>query len=277
MPPARRLNRIIKLLAAGLYWCALELRDAGLRCLGRRPPARVTVIYYHQVKADERARFAWQMEHLRHWCKPIPAGHTGPLASGRWVAVTADDGWLSFAQNALPEALSRAIPVTIFVIAGHLGDSAPPVPDCEGDRLLSGAEVAALSGPMVTIGCHTLSHRLIPGLSHAEAWRELALARPPLEACSGAPVDLFAFPFGECDGPSLELCRQAGYRRAFSGLPQAAMREPAEFLSGRVRVDPDNWRLEFHLKAVGGYAWVGRAIQLRRRLRARLAKPPISP
>jgi peptidoglycan/xylan/chitin deacetylase (PgdA/CDA1 family) len=271
----RRLNRLIKLLAAGLYWSALELRDAGLRCLGRRPPPRVTIIYYHQVTAGERARLAWQMEHLRRWCKPIPAGHAEPLASGRWVAVTADDGWLSFVQNALPEALSRAIPVTIFVIAGHLGDWAANASD-DSDRLLSGAEVTALSGPMVTIGSHTLSHRMLPGLARAEAWRELALARPRLEAVCGATVDLFAFPFGECDEASLELCRQAGYRRVFSGLPQAALGDPAEFACGRVRVDPDNWRLEFHLKIVGGYAWVGRAVRLRRRLRAALGKPRVA-
>lgn len=269
---SRRLNRVVKLLIAGCYWSGLELWRLSLRRLGCQPPPRVTVIYYHQVRAGERAGFAWQMEHLRRWCKPLPAGHAAPLAGGRWVAVTADDGWLSFVEHALPEAVCRGIPVTIFIIAGHLNDAAIPPPDPDGDRLLSATEVKALSSELVTIGSHTLSHRLMPGLPSAEAWRELTLARPPLQALGGGPVDLFAFPFGECDQHSLELCRQAGYRRVFTGLPAAAMRQPAEFVSGRVRVDPDNWRLEFHLKIVGGYAWVGSAIRIRRRLRAALAR-----
>ncbi len=37
---------------------------------------------------------------------------------------------------------------------------------------------------------------------------------------------------------------------------------------GRVRVDPTDWPLEFHLKLMGAYRWLPMAIALKRRLLA---------
>ena len=63
----------------------------------------------------------------------LPAGR-------RYVIVTADDGWISFVENALPELRSRNIPVTIFVIADRTGDSMGEA----ADHIVSEAELRGL-------------------------------------------------------------------------------------------------------------------------------------
>jgi peptidoglycan/xylan/chitin deacetylase (PgdA/CDA1 family) len=81
-------------------------------------------IYYHQVRRDERDRFAWQMDHLLRWVKSVRAGDLNPNGEElRRIAVTADDGWLSFVENALPELEKRNIPLTLFIVSHRLGDT----------------------------------------------------------------------------------------------------------------------------------------------------------
>jgi len=59
-------------------------------------------------------------------------------------------------------------------------------------------------------------------------------------------------------------------------MPRPALKDPYEFLIGRVRVDPTDWMVEFHLKLVGAYDWVPWAAEIKRRmLRAfRLPRDP---
>jgi hypothetical protein len=83
-------------------------------------------------------------------------------------------------------------------------------------------------------------------------------------------VSLFCFPFGLHSAELVDLCRAAGYERVFGGMPAPALRDPREFLIGRVRVDPADWLAEFHLKLMGAYDWVPLAADLKRRLLAKL-------
>ena len=62
------------------------------------------------------------------------------------------------------------------------------------------------------------------------------------------------------------MCRAAGYTRVFGGMPSPALGDPHEFLIGRVRVDPTDWLVEFHLKLMGAYDWVPFAADLKRRI-----------
>ena len=43
-------------------------------------------------------------------------------------------------------------------------------------------------------------------------------------------------------------CREAGYERVFTIAPSLGLREPDEFETGRVAVDPTDWPIEFRLK-----------------------------
>src|SRR5579871_2224905 len=117
MPPfaPNPLLRLVKFLLSMSFWLLRSLVDGLTRVLGSRRPGHATGIYYHQVPREQRDRFARQMDHLLRWAMPIRADEIPQMKPGRrYVMVTADDGWLSFIENALPELESRAIPVTIF-------------------------------------------------------------------------------------------------------------------------------------------------------------------
>jgi len=258
----RLSTRLLKvLIACGFYALSESWREL-LKLLGRTPPSAATVIYYHHVSHDQRERLVRQLDHLLRWTRPLPADFTEP-PSGSYSIVTADDGWKSFADNAIPELERRNIPVAVFAISDRLGAS---VDGIEFDRLVTPDELRALNLRGVCIGSHTASHAVMTSLSEPEASRELRDSRAQLAAILGHDVTMFCFPYGAYSGPLIPLCREAGYARVFTCDPESAV--APDFVVGRVRVDPTDWPLEFHLKLMGAYRWLPAAIALKRRLRA---------
>jgi len=199
----------------------------------------------------------------------VNAGVGEPLAAGRrYSIVTADDGWKSFADNALPELQRRNIPVTIFAISARLGQS---VDGITFDRLLTADELRALDAKFVTIGSHTATHAMMSTLEDPDAMRELRESHDHLAAVLGRAVTMFCFPYGEYRHSQIPLCREAGYSRVFTCDAEVA--NLSEFVLGRVRVDPTDWPLEFHLKLMGAYRWLPKALTLKRRILATLRGP----
>lgn len=265
MPPfaQSRMGRLVKLLIASAFYVSRELTEAMRRLLGGKPRATATAIFYHQVPKEQRVRFARQMEHLLRWAEPIRAERTEPLRCGsRYAMVTADDGWLSFIENALPELERRNVPVTIFVVSDRLGQSLGQA----HDRLVSESELGGIATHQVSIGSHTSTHARLTTLDEEGIRRELRASRAKLENLLGKEVALFSFPFGAFRDELINECRDAGYKRVFLGIPSSAPRQPHEFVTGRVRVDPTDWLLEFHLKLMGAYSWLPRAINLKQRV-----------
>jgi peptidoglycan/xylan/chitin deacetylase (PgdA/CDA1 family) len=116
---------------------------------------------------------------------------------------------------------------------------------------------------LVTLGSHTLTHPFLPSIGDDEARREIAGSRTALEGILNRKIGLFSFPFGGFNQRSIELCREAGYDRVFTTLPNFALVQPNEFVVGRVRVDPTDSPLEFRLKLAGAYRWLPFAFRLK--------------
>jgi len=265
-PAARALKFAVSL---GFYAGTESIR-ALRRLAGLTTPPVAVVIYYHHVLSEHRERFARQLDHLMHWTTPLRGDRIeASWADARYSIVTVDDGWKSFADNAVPELARRNIPVTMFAISGRLGHS---VDGIEFDRLVTPEELRALDADVMTIGSHTASHAKMTELDAAEAMRELRDSRAQLEALLGHDVAMFCFPYGAYRDDLIPLCREAGYRRVFTCVPTLA--DPAGFVQGRVRVDPTDWPLEFHLKLMGAYRWLPAAIAMKRRLLAMLRGGP---
>lgn len=224
------------------------------RLLGWQVPGTAVAIYYHRVPSGERARFARQMDHLLRWVEPIRADRTEPLRPGtRSVIVTFDDGWASFLESALPELQCREIPATLFAVSDFLDGDDQHLPI---ERLVSEQELRSLDPRLVTVGSHSATHSVMTVLPEPEARREVRESRATLEKILERPVKLFCFPYGRFNEALIEMCREAGYTRVFTGLPFVALSDPQEFATGRIRVDPGDWPLEFHLKLMGAYTWM---------------------
>jgi peptidoglycan/xylan/chitin deacetylase (PgdA/CDA1 family) len=259
---ARLASRLMKLVIGLAFYGVSESWRALQAIFGRRPTPHAVVIYYHHVLKDQREGFARQLDHLRRFTEPLRADLHEPLTpNGRYSIVTADDGWKSFADNALPELARRNIPVTMFAISQRLGQS---VDGITFDRLLDADELRALDAGNVTIGSHTATHAVMTALNEAQATRELCESREQLGAILGRDVTMFCFPYGASRDDLVPLCRSAGYTRVFTCVPVPA--DPGQYVLGRVRVDPTDWPLEFHLKLMGAYRWLPIAIALKRRI-----------
>ena len=261
----RLASRLIKFVVSLAFYTVTELwRLVLLRIFGRTLPLSAVVIYYHHVLKDQRERFSRQLDHLLRWTHPLRADEREPLTpAARYSIVTVDDGWKSFADNAVPELKRRNIPVTMFAISARLGQS---VDGIAFDRLLSADELRALDAGVVTIGSHTATHAMMTTLNEPDAMRELRESREHLAAILGRAVTMFCFPYGAYRDDLIPRCREAGYERIFTCMP--ALANPSAFVQGRVRVDPTDWPLEFHLKVMGAYRWLPMAIAWKRRIRS---------
>jgi peptidoglycan/xylan/chitin deacetylase (PgdA/CDA1 family) len=255
-------KRIIRLGISLPVYVIYEVLDLLRRLIGIPSPARVVSIYYHQVTPAQRERFARQMDHLRRWAQPASVDELDALpVRGRTVIVTADDGWLSFVENALPELEQRSIPVTIFVVSHRLGETL----DDPADRIMTESELLNLRRDLVTIGSHTSTHARLTTLSETDIRRELLDSRARLSQLLKTDVTLFCFPFGALNAQSLALCHAAGYARAFGTQSLAAAELAGTYLIERVRVDPTDWPIEFHLKIMGAYRSLLYAASIRKR------------
>jgi peptidoglycan/xylan/chitin deacetylase (PgdA/CDA1 family) len=260
----RMASRFVKFAISLVFYVLAETWRVLRRLTGRGASPSAVVIYYHHVLKDERERFARQLDHLLRWTTALRGDHPElPVANERYSIVTVDDGWKSFADNAVPELQRRHIPVAMFAISARLGAS---VDGIGFDRLVTTDELRALDAETVTIGSHTATHAKMTALSAPDASRELRESRAQLSAILGHDITMFCFPYGAYSDELIPLCREAGYDRVFTCMPSLA--NPAEFVQGRVRVDPSDWPLEFHLKLMGAYRWLPMAIVLKRRLRA---------
>jgi peptidoglycan/xylan/chitin deacetylase (PgdA/CDA1 family) len=259
------LTRIVKFgISLGVYAASGVGRFVN-RLTGQAARSSCVVVYYHSVDAAQRIRFAEQMDQLLSYAKPIATTGTAELEPGtRYAVVTFDDGFRNFYDRALPELVKRGIPATMFVISDAIGKSFGP--EGHPEEVMSLEQLRSLPENLVTIGSHTMTHPLLPSMNLDEAKREIALSRVKLEAELHRNIVLFSFPYGGFNQKLVEICHEAGYQRVFSTLPYFAFKEPNEFVTGRVRVDPTDWPLEFRLKLAGAYRWLPWAFELKRKV-----------
>jgi peptidoglycan/xylan/chitin deacetylase (PgdA/CDA1 family) len=258
-------TRILKFgISLGVY-AASKFGGFLNRLAGQPTRSSCVVVYYHSVDATERTRFAKQLDQLLSYAKPIAANEAAKLPPGTSrVAVTFDDGFKNFYECALPELVKRGIPATMFVITGVIGKTFGP----QGYALevMSLEQLRALPENLITIGSHTMTHPLLPSINLDEAKREIILSRAKLEEQLQRRIVLFSFPYGGFNQALVEICHEAGYQRVFTTLPYFAFKDPREFVTGRVRVDPTDWPLEFRLKLAGAYRWLPWAFELKRKV-----------
>jgi peptidoglycan-N-acetylglucosamine deacetylase len=139
------------------------------------------------------------------------------LENFRIVTTSWDDG--DRADLKLAEMLkSRGISGTFYVPNTPYG----------GRPALSHADLRNLSAEGFEIGAHSVSHKLLWGLSAEELASEVAPCKPFLEDILGREVQMFCYPCGRYDANVIRALKQAGYRGA----------RTVRMLSTRLRFDP---------------------------------------
>ncbi|NQT85747.1 polysaccharide deacetylase family protein, partial [bacterium] len=190
----------------------------------------ITVLTYHALVVDAAELAAWEpgarhyvltldafRRHLDHLAAEglttigldqFVAWHTGEGdLPERPIVVSFDDGHTSNATLALPALAEREMQAAFFVTVGRIGQ--------EGS--LDWDQLCTLRDAGMTVGSHTLTHRMPSTLSASELEHELAESRRLLEEGLAMPVDFIASPTGYDSRHFARAARRAGYRAALQG------------------------------------------------------------
>jgi peptidoglycan/xylan/chitin deacetylase (PgdA/CDA1 family) len=184
----------------------------------------------------------------------LAAGLTGsaPLPP-RPVAVTFDDGTSDFYDTVLPRLSRAALPATLYVTTGQLGQQG----------MLTWDDVAAVADTAVEVGAHSRTHPHLDVVSRERAQREVGRSRRDVEQRLGRACRSFAYPHGSYDRAVRRMVSAAGFtsavavRNAFShedddvlALARLTVErdtspaQVAEWLAGRgARLNPARERL----------------------------------
>src|SRR5918997_1960800 len=185
------------------------------------------VLMYHSIsrQGDHDAlctspeRFEAQMLHLkrhklrgvtmRELCRAMNTGDARGL-----VGLTFDDGYEDFLSTALPTLETLGFSATVFVVAGKVGEEntwehrGDPMPRL---RLLEADGVREVSERGMEVGSHSVTHPQLSGLDRETLIHEVGDSRQMLSEIVNAPVEGFAYPYGDLDGPAVRAARGAEY------------------------------------------------------------------
>lgn len=264
--------RIFKLIVSIGYYSFRCLSTWFKLLVGIKKQGTCIVIYFHSVKSEQRSKFARQMDDLIRLATPVRSDIVEPLQCGvHHVAVTFDDGLMNVVENALPELIHRNIPATIFIPSKFLGK--PAIWDIEQENqdsqefCMTSDQLKRLPSNLVSIGSHTLTHARLTIIDDQKVFKELYDSRKELEGITSKDVTLLSFPYGEHNRNILRLALKAGYKRVFTIIPSFTFSKPGEYVSGRIRTDPEDWRIEFCLKLLGAYCWLPFAYAFKRKIK----------
>lgn len=185
-------------------------------------PAVSTVYMLHEVYADGEtpadAACAVSLSRFTAWLDRLPADRVGtPEQLDRQGAVllTFDDIFASAYRYALPELRRRALPYTVFIAPGLLGQA----------RYITAEELGALAAdPLCTVGAHTMRHEMLRFQADTAVRQELSGSKAYLEDVFSREILNFAYPYGSvyaCSRANIAAAAESGFSRCFSTLDRS--------------------------------------------------------
>ena len=131
---------------------------------------------------------------------------------GRAVILTFDDGYQDFYDHAWPILEKYGFTATVFVVPSFVGSNAEwDSAKGEPPPLMGWRRIRELSDQGITIGSHTMDHRLLTALPPAEIARQGAESRDIIARHIGKPVTSIAYPYGDEDDCVARIMADCGY------------------------------------------------------------------
>jgi len=240
----------IEYAAAQFYW---------LYALIRPRRSRKVILYYHRVPDGDRENFRRQMRYLKKRnytvVSPWVIRNSDRQFSGKVVALTFDDGFLSVRENVLPVLKELNFPAGVCVPTGSLGE----YPDWEHEgsldreRVVNGREIIELAENNFEILSHSASHRRLTGLDDGNLNLELRSSRGKLEEITGSPIRGVSYPYGAHDRRVRDAASCAGYEYGLAIEPRLVNCNSDDMALGRFAVSASDSLSKFRLKAAGCY------------------------
>jgi peptidoglycan/xylan/chitin deacetylase (PgdA/CDA1 family) len=196
--------------------------------MGKNPSCQgaemLTILTYHSLDTSGSVisvtprQFADQMaclSELGFRGMSIREAITYRNANGAWpekgVAITFDDGYVNFYEEALPTLVRFGYTATVFLVSGHMGGSndwAPPPAKLGKRSILSWEQAAVGMANGIEIGSHTQTHADLRRLSPEETEAEIVASRIEIKAHLDTPVESFAYPYGYVSPVALQIVQR---------------------------------------------------------------------
>lgn len=123
-----------------------------------------------------------------------------------------------------------------------------------GYRPMGGDEIdEMLSGGLVTVGSHTVSHCLLSEASREQQLREMVADREALEARFGRQVDGVAYPHGGYNRDTLEIVEAEAF--AYACTTKAGLVSYGESPLALPRICPGDWSGDKLMSELRSYGW----------------------
>ncbi len=148
-----------------------------------------------------RDQMAWLREHyiVIPFHTLVSCLSDGDEGNTNLASITFDDGYLNFAEFALPILEEYNVHATVFVPSEKVGvynDWDEGKGEFHKMPIMSYDQLRALPSDMVEIGSHGLYHRSLERVSADELAEELVRSKSQLEQGVGKAIRFFAFPYG---------------------------------------------------------------------------------
>jgi glycosyltransferase involved in cell wall biosynthesis/peptidoglycan/xylan/chitin deacetylase (PgdA/CDA1 family) len=251
---------------------------------GRAPVLRI--LFYHRVTAERDLRsvtpaaFERQMDLLARegyavvdiataWERFQPDGS----GTARLLALSFDDGYRDFAEQALPLLRRHGFGATVFVCPGLIDGSAPLSWRRRQPPLLSWDDIEALDGEQARFEPHSVTHPNLTALDAASAEREIRTSSRLMERRLGRPTRVFCYPGGLAGSREQHLVREAGLGLAVTCEPGVATPDSNPLALPRTAVQWHDSVGDFRAKLAGAHdeSLPGRALYRRLRYRTELS------
>lgn len=138
----------------------------------------------------------------------------GKQQSEKDIAITFDDGWADFYDNAFPILKEFGYSATVFIITDYVGQTSRW--DYRQRMHLNWDQIKELAGEGIEFGSHGAGHVDLRKLDDDALEYETAGSKKIIEDKLGRPVDYFSYPFGRFDARVRAAVENAGYEKAFS-------------------------------------------------------------
>ncbi len=179
------------------------------------------ILCYHSIDESDwefstkEIEFERQLAYLKDNYKIVSLDEIiKSVSKKRQVAITFDDGYTTFANNALPLIKKHNVPVTLFA----LGNSGKRT--FEGSNpsfaTLSLADLKKISSDNIVVGYHSENHKDLSKIDKKELVKEITISKRTFEKKLGSTIRYFAYPFGKYNNAVLDVVSKSGYAAAFT-------------------------------------------------------------
>ena len=217
---------------------------------------RGLIVAFHRVSDDYQDSLTSSVKDFQTFCRfvgrhftVIPLGQLlKRLESGRplsgTLAITFDDGYHDNYACAAPILRALGLPATFFVVSDFIDSEIVAPWDrnyARPPKWMTWAQVRRLHEEGYEIGAHTRTHANLGEVGGARAEWEISGSRREIEARLGAPVELFAYPYGgekNLTESNRQLVREAGFRCCVSCYGGSVLPGADSFQLCRIPISP---------------------------------------